>query len=358
MTSRPDLPLRFTPREFIGSLGDLGTLLTLMTALIVFNGLAAVPTIALVGATYIATGLYYRLPVPVQPLKAAAMIAIATGASIGEIRAAAFWMAAIMLLLSVTKAVDRLSELFPPLLIKGIQLGIGLMMIRTGARLFVSWPGDLSRVVHGTHSTAIGTAGLLPTGAEFWTALVVLVLPQLPLTLGNSVLATRDCALKYFGASGEHVTAGRLAATVGLGNLAAGLFGGMPMCHGAGGMTAHYHTGARTGGAAVMLGVLLICVAVVGGNSAASMLSATPAWALGVLLGYVGLRHCLLARDAFRGPATAAAVTSMGIAACVSGNFVLVLALGLAIKAVAVDIPAWVRRRSLINATVAGNDEL
>ena len=361
MTGQAQTQFRFTLREFLGSLGDLGTLLPLMIGLIAFNGLGAVTTLVLVGATYIFAGLYYRLPLPVQPLKAAAIIAIATGASIGEIRAAALWMAALMMLLSATKLLDKLSEVFPQALIQGMQLGLGLLMLRSGAQFVLGYPHPLSAVVHGTRHPLLGSSGLLPASAEFWTALVVLVLPQLPLTLGNSVLATRDCALRYFGAEGERVTPGRLAATIGLGNLAAGLFGGMPVCHGAGGMTAHYHTGARSGAAGIMLGTLLVIFALIGGNSAASLISATPAWVLGLLLVYVGIRHGLLARDAFRRPGTAVTVVAVGVIAFIGSNFLLALLVGALVKVAAEDIPNRRRQRRVAGRLAAGpvgNEEL
>lgn len=360
MTGNTRTQCRFTLREFIGSLGDLGTLLPLVIGLIAFNGLGAVTTLALVGVTYIFTGLYYRLPVPVQPLKAAAIIAIATGASVGEIRAAALWMAAIMLFLSVTRLLDKLSEVFPHTLVQGMQLGLGLMMLRSGSQFILGYPHRLSAVVHGTHAAFLGSSGLLPTTTEFWTALVVLVLPQLPLTLGNSVLATRDCALKYFGAEGERVTPGKLAATIGVANMAAGLFGGMPVCHGAGGMTAHYHTGARSGAAGIMLGTLSVLFALIGGNSAASLISATPAWTLGLLLVYVGVRHGLLVRDAFRRPAKAAVVGAMGVTVFFGNNFLLALLVGTLVKIAVVDIPAQLRQRRIVGLTagIPGNKEL
>ena len=338
--------LRFSFSEFVGSLADLGVLLPLLVGLIAFNGISAGPALILLGITYILTGAYYRLPVPVQPLKAAAMIAIATGASAGQVRAAALWMAAIMLFLAVTRLADKLDSVFPKVLIHGMQFGLGLMMIRSGMKFVLSFPDSLGALVHGASSAPTHAAGgFLPTGGDFTSALFLLVLPQIPLTIGNSVLATRDCALKYFGAKGQRVTAGRLSATIGLGNLAAGLVGGMPMCHGAGGMTSHYHFGARTGVASAMIGTLLLAIGLAAGHSAAALLPAVPAWVLGAPLTYAGVRHMMLAREAFQTLVNALTVISMGAAAWFQGSLLVALAVGLASRAVVQYAPCVLRHK-------------
>ena len=321
-------------REFIGSLADLGTLLPLTVGLIACNGVRPGPALVLLGITYILTGIYYRLPVPVQPLKAMATIAIATGASVGEIRAGALWMAGLMIALAVSGVAEKLNAVFPRVLIRGLQLGIGLIMFRAGAKLALAWGHSLGAVVHGAHVAPQHglAAGVLPSGADFAAALVLLVLPQIPLTIGNAVLATRDCALSYFGPAGERVTPRRLAATIGLANLAAGLTGGVPVCHGAGGLTAHYCLGARTGLACAMMGSMLLITGIAAGSSMTTVLAAVPAWVLGVLLAYVGVRHAALARDAFGNAADAATVLLMGVVGLTSGNLMAALGVGLAFR--------------------------
>ena len=324
---------RFSVPEFVGSLGDLGTLLPLLVGLIAFNGISAGPALALVGISYILTGIYYRVPVPVQPLKAAAMIAIATGATAGQIRAAALWMAGIMLILAVTKLADKLNAVFPRVLVHGLQAGLGLMMIRSGLKFVASCPKCLGAVVSGVNASP-AHAGILPSTADFGSALFLLVLPQIPLTIGNAVIATRDCAVKYFGPAGDRVTAGRLSATIGIGNLAAGLVGGMPMCHGAGGMTSHYHFGARTGAAGVMIGTILLVLGVAAGRWAPVLLPAIPAWVLGLPLAYAGVRHVMLARNSFGTVAGAVVVVSMATASLLGSSLLVALVIGLAARGI------------------------
>ena len=86
----------------------------------------------------------------------------------------------------------------------------------------------------------------LDAGLINQNAFTVLVVPQVPLSFANSCLATADAARVYFGKAAERVRPGRLATTFGSADLLAGAISGMPVCHGAGGMTAHYAFGART----------------------------------------------------------------------------------------------------------------
>ncbi|MCE5200705.1 MAG: putative sulfate/molybdate transporter [Armatimonadota bacterium] len=203
-------PLRLTRHEFVGAFGDIGTLLPLTLSLIIYNGISPGTAFALLGLTYIFVGLYYKLPVPVQPLKATAMIAIATGATRPQIAAAALLMSAILLFLAATRLIGKMDSLFPRVFVRGLQLGLGLLMMKTGAKLAMHYYSGVGSTLTGVHAPH---AGLLPSLNDFAIALTALVLPQIPLTLGNSIVATRDCALKYFGNDGERVTAGRLAAT-------------------------------------------------------------------------------------------------------------------------------------------------
>jgi SulP family sulfate permease len=324
---------RFSLLEFAGSLGDLGTLLPLLVGLIVFNGISAGSAITLIGLSYIVTGVYYRIPIPVQPLKAAAMIAIATGATLSQVRAAALWMAAITLILAATRLADKLNSVFPRVLVHGLQAGLGLMMIRSGLKFVASYPKCLGVVVSGVNASP-SHVGPIPLTADFASALLLLVLPQIPLTIGNSVIATRDCAIRYFGPAGERATASRLSATIGIGNLAAGLFGGMPMCHGAGGMTAHYHFGARTGASGVMIGSLFVILGLGAGRWVPGLLPAIPAWALGAPLAYAGVRHVMLARKSFESLAEAAVVVGMAAATLLGSSLLVALGIGLMTKIV------------------------
>jgi len=73
--------LRFDAQELSGGLGDIGVMAPIVATLIISNGFNATSVLFVFGVTYLVTGLYFRIPVPVQPLKAMAAIAIAQGLS-------------------------------------------------------------------------------------------------------------------------------------------------------------------------------------------------------------------------------------------------------------------------------------
>jgi len=340
---------RFNLPELGGALGDVGTLLPLMVALIMINRLNATSVLLGVGLFYIFSGLYYRLPMPVQPLKAVSAIAISLGVSASAIGAAGLLMGGILLFLSFTRLITFVVKLFPRPVVRGIQLTVGFILLRKGIELafskdifiggassFVSinqfplgivlailaiaifflfrqtqrFPSSLALLIFGLGAGVVFVtipafdrfsptlpAIALPSSAEFSFALIALVIPQLPLTLGNAVVGTWDTAKTYFNEKSHRVTPRALTASMGIANIFAGLFGAMPMCHGSGGLTAHYKLGARTGGANLMVGTLLILLGVLFGSAAPSFLSLLPLSVLGTLLAVVGVYHVLLVRD-------------------------------------------------------------
>ncbi len=345
---------KFNLQELGGALGDLGTLLPLMVGLILINGLDVTPVLLGAGLFYIGSGLYYRIPTPVQPLKAVAAIAISLSLSASVIGAAGLLMGVILLILSLTNLISVVVKLFPQPVVRGIQLSIGLILLRKGVELA---SGQQAFIGGSSHSLDLGqfpigiilaasallifilfkfvlfrrsqrfppslallTFGLgvgvifgtipgfdrlslslpsiaLPSAADFWLALTVLVVAQLPLTLGNAVVATSDTARVYFKDQAHRVSPRALTASMGLANIAAGLLGAMPMCHGSGGLTAHYKLGARTGGANLMIGGLLLAIALLFGSAALPFLSLIPLSVLGVLLAIVGIYHVSLIRE-------------------------------------------------------------
>src|SRR5690606_29030035 len=85
---------------------------------------------------------------------------------------------------------------------------------------------------------------------------LLLALPQIPLSLGNSVLATRQVIHDLF--PDRPVSVRRIGVSYGLLNLAASVLHGFPVCHGSGGVAGHYAFGGRTGGSVLLYGMLCI----------------------------------------------------------------------------------------------------
>jgi SulP family sulfate permease len=283
------LPIRFGLNEWLGALGDLGTFVPLFLSLVALNGLPPARTLLLVGLVYIGTALFFRLPVPVQPLKAMAAIAMAGGLGMPMIAAAGLWIGVILFLLAVTGKIDWLSRYFTRPVVKGIQLGVGLILLRTSLNLLTtaSYPGN---------SGTMGGTSAFPEASSFLPALWLMVIPQLSVTLGNAVYAVSDVAKDYFGKRADRMSHRNLAISLGLSNLAIGSLGGLPVCHGSGGLTAHYRFGARTGGATIIMGAIYILLGIVFVFSGDLFLAHIPPQLLGAMLLYIGICQALLIR--------------------------------------------------------------
>lgn len=345
---------KFDRLEFAGSLGDLGTLIPLSVALMVITGLSVTAVLSAVGLFYIITGLYYKLPIPVQPLKVVSAIAIAYPAKITLpiMAATGIVVGFVLLLLALTGLIDWLARFFTKPIIRGIQLGLGLILMYKGIgfiaeqNLFIQQSGQPVTILGVSLNTLIGiiavfvtllllsskrfpaalvivTVGIgigvffgalqnmslsfgptpvnlyRPTIDDFINATILLVIPQIPLTLGNAVMGTADTCFSLFG-RGERTkraTYRAFATSMGVTNIATGFIAGMPMCHGAGGLAAHYRFGARTGGSNIMIGAVFLIIALVFGKIGISLLSSIPYAILGVLLLFAGLELALLIRD-------------------------------------------------------------
>ncbi len=337
-------PFRFDRNELAGSLGDLGTLLPLTIALVLINSVPLATTLLLIGIMYVASGVYYRLPIPVQPLKVVAAVAIASQLPVETIAASGLILGVILLLLAVTGAIDLVARIFTRPIVRGIQLGLGMILMIQGvgfigaSELLLNGPahvpwfnplvgilgalvtllflenkrfpaallllgfGVVVGLIFGDRPDGAPTGGglefIAPDLSRYWDAFFLLILPQLPLTIGNAIISTRDVALTKFGPEkSARVTLKALLTSMGLTGIATGLVGSMPLCHGAGGLAAHYRFGARTGGSNLVIGTIFVLLALLFGNQALALLTLIPNGILGVLLFFAGLELARLIGD-------------------------------------------------------------
>jgi len=321
--------------ETTGAFGDLGTMLPLALGLVVICGFNPVALFLLVGLAYISTGLYFRVPVPVQPLKAMAAIAIVSGLAPSVVSAGALWISLILLVIYMTGLADKLNRIFTKPIVRGIQLGVGLMLVNSGLRLVLN--GEIIPHVFlppvapgGTWLAPVPLSISIPALSDFRDALFLLVIPQLPLTLGNSLVSTEYTARDYFGPRAARVTASNLSLSLMIFNLLAGLFSAMPLCHGAGGLTAHRRFGASTGNAGAIAGSFFILLAVFFAYMDPSLLSKIPLPLLGASIIYIGICHALLARD-LKGARAVAIAAAMGGVGAYFNNFTWALIAGFAV---------------------------
>ena len=371
--------------ELGGAFADLGVLVPLEAALIAVNGLNPTTTLLGVGVAYVLIGRYYGLPMPVQPLKAFAAVAIATQAAPQVIAAGALWMALLLALLGATGLVSVLWRVVPIGVVRGVQLGLAFLLLQNGWKFIMNEPFliggqretfelggytlpwavpialagaallfallPLKRVpaalvllvlggIVGFYATPPGTfsdlslgpasfSPSLPGWSDFLVALPLLVVPQLPLTLANSVIATSDAAKSYFGQRARKATPRALSFSIAASNLWAGLTGGLPMCHGCGGLTAHYRLGARTPLATTIVGTMLVTVALLFGHAALEARGIIPYAVFGVLLAYVGVEHFRLGWAVPDAWSRAIALFTAGAAIVFNGNLAIGAAFGL-----------------------------
>ena len=333
-----------TRLDVAGAFGDIGVLFPIAIALITLNHLNPTAVFLAAGLTYILASWYFRIPISVQPLKAVAAIALATGLSPSAIASAGVLIGVLLAIIAVTNTAGLLAKLFTLPIVRGIQLGLGLLLAREGVRLILGRPSTLtlwngasvagwgvalgaailllgfyksSRYPAALVLLAVGIAlGLLaqwgkmpqfvwgplplqflhPHANEFWRVLPLLVIPQFALTFGNSIVATENTAQILYGPQARRVTVRALSISIALVNLASGMIQGAPMCHGSGGITAHYKFGARTPKSSYLIGGLCILLALFG-RAAIGVLHLIPIAILGVFLIYVGIQHAAYLRD-------------------------------------------------------------
>jgi sulfate permease, SulP family len=364
--------------ELAGGLGDAGLFVPIAIALVTVNGLNATAVFGVGGVAYLATAIYFRVPVPVQPLKAFAAAAIALQLEPGVIAAGALLMSVAMAVLGATGLANWIAARFPLVLVRGIQASVAMLLAKASVDLAErgNWEGlpavsrpvglavaagacvllfalrgrrvpatllvlaggavagmavsdGLPHVGYGPQSIGLS----LPDAAAFGTALTTLVLAQLPLTFGNSVVATADAERSYFGDRARRVTPNRLATSIAGANLLAGLSHGLPLCHGAGGVTAHVKQGARGAIATASVGGLYVALALVFGASLPPVMKLLLPGALAGMLLYVAIQHGLLAAQ-LESAQDRVIAAGVGLVTLLSGNLAIGFGAGVAALAV------------------------
>lgn len=369
-------PYKFDRLEFAGSLGDLGTLLPMAIGMVLINGLNPMGVFLSIGLFYIFSGLYYGVTVPVQPMKVIGAYAIATAVSAEVITASVLWIGVVLLIIGATGAMTLIGRYTPKATVRGVQLTTGVLLMAQGVRfmagtsqfqvlrkaaepflsiqslgpvpigiligvaggiatlyflenrrlpagLLVVFGGLVLGLIWGT-SEGLGELRIglylpsvlpfgFPSQADFSLALLVLVLPQVPMTLGNAVIANADLSRDYFGEDSRKVTYRALCISMSLANGLSFLIGGMPLCHGAGGLAAHYRFGARTAGSNLMIGLLFVILAISLGPHALAVVNLLPMSILGVLLIFAGGQLALTLLDVKNRKDLFVAVTILGI---------------------------------------------
>jgi len=322
--------------EFAGAFGDLGTLIPFVVGYITLNKMDPLGILVAFGIFKIFVGLYFRTPIPIQPMKAIGGMAISHAGTItpGMIWGSGIFTGLFWLLMGMTGAITWIEKITTKPVVRGIMLGLGLSFVVEGLGMmrtqplfaiggviitllllnskrfpamlillgygivlaFVQKPnllGELSQISIRFRFPEFTFARM--TWQELLSGFVLLGLPQAPLTLGNAIIGTVAENNEYF--ADRKVTAKTISLDHGFMNLVSTFIGGIPMCHGAGGMAGHIRFGARTGGALVMLGVIVLLAGLFLSDSVSLIFQVFPRAILGVVLFFAGLELALVVKD-------------------------------------------------------------
>jgi SulP family sulfate permease len=355
-----------TRLDVAGAFGDIGVLFPIAIALITLNHLNPTALFLTAGLTYCIAAYYFQIPIAVQPFKAVAAVALALSLAPSTIASAGLLMGGLLLFVGLTNLAGWLAKLFTLPIVRGIQLGLGLLLAREGLRLmlgaraangvpggrYVPWlvalagatlllalrnsrrfPAALVLLLSGIafgvaqHWGGLPSMGfglvplqlLHPRMAELKMVLPLLVVPQFALTFGNSIVATENTAGILYGKQARRVTIRALSLSIGIVNLVSAMVMGSPLCHGSGGITAHYRFGARTPKSSYAIGGVCILLALFG-RAAVSILNLIPVAVLGVFLVYVGLQHAGYLRDIANRPALLMIAVCVGLISLLTTN--------------------------------------
>jgi len=318
----------FNLRELAGSMGDFGTLFPLAIGYIVVCKLNPAGFLVMMGLANIITGLVYRLPMPIEPMKVLAVVAIAQHWSPSMVYASGFAMGVIWLLFAGTGIMSWIARITPNSVIRGIQFALGVLLAVEAFKMLSTWwllgifsimivlvlrqnryaPAAIVLIVLGLAIVLIkgqfrqieppGLSLPLLTGfrlEEVWQTLILAGFAQIPLTATNAIIATSSLIKSYW--PEKSLSEKQLSLNMGIMNLILPFFGGMPLCHGAGGLAGQYYFGARTGGTNIIEGVIEISMGLFLASSIVALFAAFPTAIIGAMMFLVGIELTKFASD-------------------------------------------------------------
>ncbi len=330
---------KFDRMEWAGAFGDLGTLIPFIVGYITFVKMDPLGILFIFGISLIIAGSYYKTPLPVQPMKAIGGAAIAGAGLVnpGMVLGAGVFTGLFWLVVGLSGKLRAATKIVSKPVLRGIMLGLGFLFIKDGIKMMQNdfavaivaltltflllnskkMPAMFALLILGVcvalfrDPSLISQLGQIKIGLkiphpsitginwqDFLKGALILAIPQIPLTLGNAVIATTEENNRLF--PDRPVTEKKLSISMGIMNLISPIFGGIPMCHGAGGMAGHVRFGAKTGGSLIILGSILLLAALFFSNSVALIFKIFPECILGVILFFAGLELAASVKDVGR----------------------------------------------------------
>ncbi|WP_049939673.1 putative sulfate/molybdate transporter [Natronomonas pharaonis] len=296
----------FDAGEVTGAIGDSVTVLPLVVALGLLTPASLPHLLAGFGVFQVIWGLYYGVPLSVEPMKALAGLAIAGTLSHGGLVAAGLVAGGVLLVAGRTGSLSWIQQFVGEPVVRGVQFAVACLLVVAAVDLVAGSVGiaaagaGLALVVALVSRNAVAlvvlavgavwaaTAGGIPApaapslelfpagGPTLSVGAIEGLLAQLAMTVGNAAVATSLLLSDLYDAE---ISPDRLADSMGAMNLAAVPLGAVPMCHGSGGLAGKHAFGARTGTANLVAGGFYAGLALVAG-----LLAAFPMALLGVLL--------------------------------------------------------------------------
>lgn len=366
--------------NFVGSFSDAAVLFPLLILMGQKTGFQLPLLFLSAGLLVIFSGWFYKVPMSVQPLKSIVIAAIAIGATASEIQMSTLLLSISFFLFLFFKA-EKWLQYFSESWIHALQVALGVLLLRQGFEsvikvnsdilllLFLSvtliylikkvqWPvlGVLATLALG-YSFVLGVhwseARLQPLNFNIgialdnlrWPLIANLLLPQLVLTMANSVIATEYTVKQYFGGEAgsdvaKTVTKSRLMKIIASSNFLSALLGGLPMCHGSGGVTALYKGGARHWTSNLYLGIFLLLLTGATFFYDVRFLQ-FPKVIFGVLLVVVGVYHLFLAKSTWASVEGKIRLLLAVVTVLWTRNLILVLAIQMGLSLLKISLIRW-----------------
>ena len=301
------------------SLADLGLILPLTLGLALGASMDLGALLMGLGMFALASGVIYRRPIPAQPMKVVAAMAIVGQLEPSVIQATGILIGLSLIILAVTGWAGLLRRFVYPPVLSGIQVALGVKLFFTALPMIEStWLPVLSLLfvfiflkatrLHPFAFILVVCLSLImfwqapltsfsakpmaitiphfswPSIDAFIDSLQLVYFPQMALTLSNALLLVAVLAQSYFPEDKERLSENRLALSSGIINLILAPFGAMPMCHGAGGLVAYHTAGGRNGLPLITLGLILLILGAFSGPAAVEYLQMIPQASFGLLL--------------------------------------------------------------------------
>jgi xanthine/uracil/vitamin C permease (AzgA family) len=314
--------IKFNRNELSGSFGDIGTDLPLIVGMIAACSLDPASSFIMFGVMQIMTGLVYGIPMPVQPLKAMAVLMISQKLSGNLMYGAGLTIGFIMLLLTSTNLLKLIIKYIPTSVVRGIQFGLGLSLAKLALKDYVmadgldgyllaglgflitiilignrKYPPAIFVILTGIifasfvtvdFSKLIAGFGLnipkfnVPAPGDMLDGFLLLAIPQIALSISNSIIATKRTVTDLF--PERKISVNKIGWTYSVMNIINPFFSGIPTCHGAGGIAGHYSFGGRTGGSVVIYGSLFLIIGLLFASGFSEFVKFFPNAILGVIL--------------------------------------------------------------------------